>query len=105
MFDPRYDKQARLLAHSARFEAGDVLLPREAPWLAPYISELLAFPHGRHDDQVDSTSQALDYLWRRLSSVTPPVRPNPPRPPGVPRPAPKRAPGRSRRGNGVLPEP
>lgn len=58
----RFDKMARLLAQAARFEAGQVHLPRQAPWLAVYLSELLAFPAGRNDDQVDSTSQALKYL-------------------------------------------
>ena len=58
----RFDKMARLLAQAARFEAGQVHLPREAAWLGAYESELLAFPMGRHDDQVDSTSQALHYL-------------------------------------------
>ena len=62
---PRYDKEARLLAQSARFEAGQVHLPRDAPWLATYMEELLAFPNGRHDDQVDSTSQALYWLTAR----------------------------------------
>lgn len=60
----RFDKTARLLAQASRFEAGQVHLPRQAPWLAVYLSELLAFPAGRHDDQVDSTSQALKYLTR-----------------------------------------
>jgi predicted phage terminase large subunit-like protein len=62
---PRFDKVARLLAQSARFEGGQVFLPQEAPWLGDYITELLAFPNGRHDDQVDSTSQALTYLTTR----------------------------------------
>ena len=70
---PRFDKEARMLAQSARFEAGQVILPREAPWLGDYLAELLAFPSGRHDDQVDSTSQALDWLTRR----TPVERPRP----------------------------
>ncbi|KAA2236441.1 phage terminase large subunit [Salinarimonas soli] len=61
----RFDKQARLLAQAARFEAGQVRIPRETPWLGGYLSELLAFPTGRHDDQVDSTSQALRYLTAR----------------------------------------
>ena len=65
MMRPRFDKQARLLAQSARFEAGQVYLPQDAPWLADYVSELMAFPNGRHDDQVDSTSQALQYLTSR----------------------------------------
>ena len=59
---PLFDKEARLLAQSARFEGGQVHLPREAAWLGAYLEELLAFPNGRHDDQVDSTSQALSYL-------------------------------------------
>ena len=31
---PRFDKQARFLAQSARFEAGQVHVPQDAPWLA-----------------------------------------------------------------------
>ncbi|KRE11268.1 hypothetical protein ASE63_20130 [Bosea sp. Root381] len=69
----RFDKTARLLAQAARFEAGQVFLPQEAEWLADYLSELLAFPTGRHDDQVDATSQALKYLTARTPVV--PVRP------------------------------
>lgn len=73
----RFDKEARLLAQAARFEAGQVHLPSEAPWLADYISELLAFPNGRHDDQVDSTSQALDHLTARAMPPPPLRRRNP----------------------------
>ena len=69
----RFDKTARLLAQAARFEGGQVFLPERADWLADYLSELLAFPTGRHDDQVDSTSQALKYLTARTPVV--PVRP------------------------------
>jgi phage terminase large subunit-like protein len=32
-----------------------VLLPKDAPWLEAFVSELLSFP-GRHDDQVDAFS-------------------------------------------------
>lgn len=56
---PKGDKQARLEAVSAYFESGRVLLPEEAPWLAAYETELCGFPGAAHDDQVDSTSQAL----------------------------------------------
>jgi predicted phage terminase large subunit-like protein len=66
---PRFDKQARFLAQSARFESGQVHVPQDAPWLATWLKELLAFPNGRHDDQVDSTSQALDYLTARTHSL------------------------------------
>jgi len=71
---PRFDKEARLLAQAPRFEAGQVHLPREAPWLASYVSELLAFPQGKHDDQVDSTSQALRYLTGKMPVDRPIVR-------------------------------
>ncbi|MET4120500.1 hypothetical protein ABIB90_007540 [Bradyrhizobium sp. JR4.1] len=40
-------------------------LPSDAPWLDEYLSELLAFPYGRHDDQVDSTSQFLNWAATR----------------------------------------
>lgn len=65
---PQFDKEARLLAQSVRFEARQVHVPQEAPWLADYIQELMAFPNGRHDDQVDSTSQALHYLTSRSAA-------------------------------------
>jgi predicted phage terminase large subunit-like protein len=71
---PNFDKESRLLAQAPRFEAGQVHLPQEAPWLAEYVSELLAFPNGKHDDQVDSTSQALRYLTRSVQAAAPLVR-------------------------------
>jgi predicted phage terminase large subunit-like protein len=87
----RIDKEARFLAQSARFESGQVHVPQAAPWLATWLNELLAFPNGRHDDQVDSTSQALDWLTRRIhplhAAQQPRVRPKTrPRPAGCNRP-------------------
>jgi len=43
-------------------EAGKVFLPENAPWLFDYIEELSAFPNATHDDQVDSTTQALSFM-------------------------------------------
>jgi predicted phage terminase large subunit-like protein len=56
------DKIMRLHACSDRFENGRVFLPRNAAWLDEYVFELTGFPGTKHDDQVDSTTQALDYL-------------------------------------------
>ena len=56
---PEYDKKIRMSIQSAKFESGQVFFPKEAPWLADLEAELFAFPSGRHDDQVDSISQAL----------------------------------------------
>lgn len=59
---PRVGKAMRFEAEAGKFEASCVHLPRDAPWLAEYLGELLGFPNAKHDDQVDSTSQALRYL-------------------------------------------
>ena len=53
-----------MAAQSAKIEAGQVHLPKDAPWLGEFLSELLAFPSGRHDDQVDSVSQLLCW-WQK----------------------------------------
>lgn len=75
---PEGDKLVRMEAQTPRIEAGHVLLPKEAPWLAEFLEELLAFPRGRHDDQVDSLSQFLKWAWadsrgRRVSLVPPEI--------------------------------
>jgi predicted phage terminase large subunit-like protein len=56
------DKVMRMAAQTPRIEAGRVFLPQEATWLPDYLHELAMFPKGRHDDQVDSTAQALAYI-------------------------------------------
>jgi predicted phage terminase large subunit-like protein len=59
------DKASRMAVASAKFEAGQALLPERAPWLADLEAELFSFPGSRHDDQCDSISQAL--LDRNIS--------------------------------------
>jgi len=59
---PGSDKTLRLYAQTAEFESGRVLLPRSALWLDLYTRELTSFPGTRYDDQVDSTTQALNHL-------------------------------------------
>ena len=54
-----HDKIGRLYVQQARFEAGQVLLPKGARFLPELETELLTFPQGKHDDQVDSITQAL----------------------------------------------
>ena len=48
---------------SAAIESGHVLLPRNAPWLEEYLNQWTGFPAAAHDDMVDSSSQALSYLF------------------------------------------
>lgn len=60
--EPDTDKITRMYAQTAVIANGHVLIPHQAPWLADYLQEMIAFPKGRHNDQVDSTSQALKWF-------------------------------------------
>ena len=59
---PGSDKVMRTAAQAMRFESGHVLFPIDAPWLEEYLHELTGFPGAKFDDQVDSTTQALDFM-------------------------------------------
>ena len=63
--DPDGDKVMRMNGQTARIEAGSVWLPKQAPWLDEFRREILAFPAGRHSDQVDAFSQALHRAYDR----------------------------------------
>lgn len=67
------DKETRLYSVQGKFEAGSVIFPKDAPWLDDLITELLAFPASRHDDQVDSISQALSWIIRRKPYLSAPI--------------------------------
>jgi predicted phage terminase large subunit-like protein len=56
------DKVSRAQAVTPLVEAGKVFLKESAPYLQDYLDEFAAFPTGVHDDAVDSTTQALNYL-------------------------------------------
>jgi predicted phage terminase large subunit-like protein len=56
------DKVMRITAQTNQFYAGCVHFKEDAPWLGELMTELLGFPGTRHDDQVDSVSQALAFI-------------------------------------------
>ena len=58
---PEGDKNSRFAAQASRVQAGEVVLPRSAPWLADFISEIIGFPNARHNDQADAFAQLLRY--------------------------------------------
>lgn len=58
----KLDKITRFASVSAIIEGGGVFLPQNSSWLADYQHELVTFPNGAHDDQVDSTSQFLEWI-------------------------------------------
>jgi predicted phage terminase large subunit-like protein len=64
-FRPNGDKVSRFNAITPRIQAGQVHLPARASWLEPFKRELLTFPEGRYDDQVDALSQLLSWVCLR----------------------------------------
>lgn len=50
----RRDKEARARAIQGRMQQGMVYLPRNEVFTGPLVAELLRFPNGVHDDQVDA---------------------------------------------------
>ena len=61
-FQPEGDKVTRMVGQSYKIENGQVLLPRRAEWLDELRIELMQFPYGRYDDQVDCLSQFLTWV-------------------------------------------
>lgn len=59
----------RLLAFCRKqLEARSLILPKNAPWLGDFLSEYLAFPGGRYNDQADALSQFL--AWQSNREMT-----------------------------------
>lgn len=50
----RRDKEARSRAIQGRMQQGKVFFPKGASFTGPLVAELLRFPSGEHDDQVDA---------------------------------------------------
>lgn len=67
--DPDGGKESRAAAVTPFFEAGNVYLPDGAAWLPVYIQEMKNFPYSRHDDQVDATSQAINWLAKKFRKM------------------------------------
>lgn len=70
------DKPTRSRSFQARAAMGKVYLPHNAPWVADFLNELLTFPAGKHDDQVD----AVGLVGRMLDTMVGGRAPRPPEP-------------------------
>ena len=62
--EPQGGKEARAAAVSPLQEARNIWLPSPelAPWVSDLVDEAADFPNGKHDDDVDAMSQALNRL-------------------------------------------
>ena len=64
-FPTRGDKAVRAQSMRGRMALDGLYVPINAPWYANFRSELLSFPAGKHDDQVDAlglVGQLLDQM-------------------------------------------
>lgn len=68
----RRDKEARARAIQGRMQQGKVYFPRDASFSGPLIAELLRFPNGTHDDQVDALSW-IGLMMTEFSTYQAPV--------------------------------
>jgi len=59
VLSPVGSKQDRASQQTPKFERGEIFVPTEAPWLKVFEDEYVSFPHGKHDDQIDSVTQFL----------------------------------------------
>lgn len=64
----RRDKEARARTLQGLVRRRKVFLPRTAEWTPSLVAEMLRFPKGKHDDQVD----ALAYAALNINEVTVP---------------------------------
>lgn len=63
-FPSKTDKAVRAQSIRGRIAMRGLYIPEQAPWRADFVSELLSFPAGKHDDQVDALGligQLLDH--------------------------------------------
>lgn len=65
------DKVARAHAVTPMIEAGKVFIPEDAPWRPQWQYNHEVFPKGSHDDDVDATTQFLN--WARKHAFVAPT--------------------------------
>jgi len=68
----RRDKEARARAIQGRMQQGMVFFPRNEVFTGPLIAEMLRFPNGVHDDQVDALAW-LGLMMSEFSTYQAPV--------------------------------
>lgn len=69
----RRDKEARARAIQGRMQQGMVYLPRDELFTGPLVAELLRFPNGVHDDQVDALAWLGLMMTEFATYQAPPV--------------------------------
>jgi len=73
----RGSKEARSESAEIRMAAGSIYFPKDAPFLFDLEQELLHFPKGEYNDQVDALAHAVIEVNRRWGPPTAPPEPTP----------------------------
>jgi predicted phage terminase large subunit-like protein len=73
-FPTRGDKAVRAQSIRGRMELDGLYVPMRAPWYADFRSELLSFPAGKHDDQVDALG-LIGQVLNKMHAGAPPKQP------------------------------
>ena len=64
-FKPTGDKEVRAQALATQMGIGRVMINGSQEWYPDYKHEMILFPNGRHDDQVDATAMAYDGIKKK----------------------------------------
>ena len=67
-------KTERLVAQIRTIHNRHLHLPELAPWREAYVTEFIEFPKGQFDDQVDATTQYLEWIAGNPPLIVPPRR-------------------------------
>lgn len=70
-FPTRGDKAVRAQSIRGRMALNGLYVPVNAPWYSALRNELLSFPAGKHDDQVDALGLIGQLLDKMLTGVKP----------------------------------
>jgi predicted phage terminase large subunit-like protein len=75
--EPLGSKESRAYAIQPFVMAGNVWLPKNAPWVEDYLDQMMRFPKFSKDDMVDMTTQALVRLKDFVAEGASPQKPKP----------------------------
>ena len=67
--NPLGGKVSRANAIVGAIESGNVHLPKGKKWVGEFVEECAQFPNGKHDDEVDAMTQALNRLIYHSSKL------------------------------------
>ncbi len=77
-FASRTDKSVRAQSIRGRMAMKGLYIAADAPWRHDFVAELLSFPAGKHDDQVDALGLVGQLLDHAHGWTAPEKKPKPP---------------------------